>query len=277
VSEPAADNEIRRWRGVKAEEEEEMPGSVSVLLRRRTRNLLADLLRPHRRAVRMVAIAIVLATAAQMAIPALVGIGIDRGLAHSRDGDYGTVVAICIAIVGCAAIQGFFTRVFLLGSGRIGQDAVLELRRRAFVHFQELSLSFHERYTSGRMISRLTSDFDAINALLEAGLDTLVTATLTIVSVTVILLVLDWPLALVSLASLIPLIFLSRWYQRRSTVAYRSTREAIALVIVHFTESLRGIRAVQAFRREPRNDEIFHDLDDRYRRTTKQSFQLLSV
>jgi ABC-type multidrug transport system fused ATPase/permease subunit len=219
----------------------------------------------------------VLATAAQMAIPALVGFGIDRGLDRARGGQDGTVVLVCVAIVGCAAIQGLLTRVFLLGSGRIGQDAVLELRRRAFVHFQQLSLSFHERYTSGRMISRLTSDFDAINALLEAGLDTLVTATLTIVSVTVILLVLDWPLALVSLVSLVPLLFLSRWYQRRSTVAYRRTREAIALVIVHFTESLRGIRAVQAFRREPRNNEIFHGLDDRYRRTTKDSFQLLSV
>ena len=72
----------------------------------------------------------------------------------------------------CAVLQAVLTRVFLLGAGRIGQDAVLELRRRVFVHFQELSLSFHERYTSGRVISRLTSDFDAINALLEAGLDT---------------------------------------------------------------------------------------------------------
>ena len=116
------------------------------------------------------------------------------------------------------------------------------------------------------MISRLTSDFDAINALLDAGLDTLVTSVLSIVSVTVILLVLDWPLALVALSSMIPLLFLSRWYQRRSTVAYRRTREAIALVIIHFTESLRGIRAVQAFRREPRNDEIFRDLDERNRK-----------
>ncbi|HVV75333.1 MAG TPA: ABC transporter ATP-binding protein [Mycobacteriales bacterium] len=272
-----ADDDLDRWRGVKAEEDEELPGSISALLRRRTRGLLADLLRPHRRSVRMVAAAIVCATAAQMAIPALVGYGIDRGLAHSRDGRDTTVIAVFVAIVCCAAVQAVLTRLFLLGSGRIGQDAVLELRRRAFVHFQELSLSFHERYTSGRMISRLTSDFDAINALLEAGLDTLVTATLTIVSVTVILLVLDWPLALVSLASLVPLFFLSRWYQRRSTVAYRRTREAIAVVIVHFTESLRGIRAVQAFRREPRNDEIFRGVDERYRRTTKDSFQLLTV
>ncbi|HWC34393.1 MAG TPA: ABC transporter ATP-binding protein [Mycobacteriales bacterium] len=271
------DPDLERWRGVKVEDDEELPGSVSALLQRRTRNLLADLLRPHRRAVRGVAAAIVLATACQMAIPALVGVGIDRGLAQSRGGHDGTVIAVFVAIIGCAAVQAVLTRIFLRGSGRIGQDAVLELRRRAFVHFQELSIAFHERYTSGRMISRLTSDFDAINALLEAGLDTLVTATLTIVSVTVILLVLDWPLALVSLASLVPLFFLSRWYQRRSTVAYRRTRDSIALVIVHFTESLRGIRAVQAFRREPRNDEIFRGLDDKYRRTTKDSFQLLSV
>ena len=273
----AEDIELDRWRGVAVEDDEEMPGSISALLRRRTRDLLGDLLRPHRRSVRLVAVAIVLATAAQMAIPALVGYGIDHGLDRARDGHDGTVIAVFAAIICCAIVQAVLTRVFLRGAGRIGQDAVIELRRRVFVHFQELSLSFHERYTSGRMISRLTSDFDAINALLEAGLDTLVTATLTIVSVTVILLVLDWPLALVSLISLVPLFLLSRWYQRRSTVAYRRTREAIALVIVHFTESLRGIRAVQAFRREPRNDEIFRGLDDRYRRTTQDSFQLLSV
>lgn len=277
MSEVMVDEDLDRWRGVAPEDDDDLPGSVSALLQRRTRALLGDLLRPHRRAVRTFAVAIVLATAAQMAIPALVGFGIDRGLTDARAGDDGTVVAVFLAIVGCALVQMVLTRRFLLGSGRIGQDAVLELRRRVFVHFQELSLSFHERYTSGRMISRLTSDFDAISALLEAGLDTLVTATLTVLSVTVILLVLDWPLALVSLVSLVPLFFLSRWYQRRSTAAYRRTREAIAVVIVHFTESLRGIRAVQAFRREPRNDEIFQGLDDRYRRTTKDSFQLLSV
>ena len=271
------DVDLERWRGVKAEDEEEMPGSVSVLLQRRNRRLLAELLRPHRSAVRTFAVAIVLATAAQMAIPALVGYGIDHGLRQSGHAETATLVAVVVAIACCALLQAWLTRVFLLGAGRIGQDVVLELRRRVFVHFQELSLSFHERYTSGRMISRLTSDFDAINALLEAGLDTLVRTTLTIVSVAVILLVLDWPLALVSLVSLVPLYLMSRWYQRRSTVAYRRTRDAIALVIVHFTESLRGIRAVQAFRREPRNDEIFRGLDDRYRRTTQDSFQLLTV
>ena len=270
-------DEIEAWRGVAADNDEEMPTSVSVILRRRTRALLSSLLRPHRRKMANVTVAIVVGTAASMAIPALVGIGIDAGISHARHGDDATIIAVVVGIVLCAITQAVLTRVFLLGSGRIGQDAVIELRRRVFVHFQSLSLSFHESYTSGRVISRLTSDFDAINALLDAGLDTLVTSVLTIASITVIMLVLDWPLALVSLVSLIPLLFLSQWYQRRSTVAYRRTREAIALVIIHFTESLRGIRAVQAFRREPRNDEIFRDLDERNREAMTSSFQLLTV
>jgi ATP-binding cassette, subfamily B, bacterial len=269
--------DIEQWRGVAADTDEEMPTSISVILRRRTRALLSSLLRPHRRSMVNVSIAIVVGTAASMAIPALVGIGIDSGISHARTGDHRTIIVITAAIIACSITQAVLTRVFLLGSGRIGQDAVIELRRRVFVHFQSLSLSFHESYTSGRVISRLTSDFDAINALLDAGLDTLVTSGLTIVTITIILLVLDWPLALVSLISLIPLLFLSRWYQRNSTVAYRRTREAIALVIIHFVESLRGIRAVQAFRREPRNDEIFRDLDERNRKAMTTSFQLLTV
>jgi ATP-binding cassette subfamily B protein len=206
-----------------------------------------------------------------------VNVGIDSGISKARHGDNTVVITVVVAIIGCALLQAWLTRVFLLGAGRIGQDVVIELRRRVFTHFEKLSLSFHESYTSGRVISRLTSDFDAINALLEAGLDSLATAVLSIVSVTVILLVLDWQLALVALAAMIPLLFLSRWYQRHSTVAYRRTRESIALVIVHFVESLRGIRAVQAFRREPRNDEIFVGLDERNRRAMTASFQLLTI
>jgi ATP-binding cassette, subfamily B, bacterial len=270
-------DELEQWRGIAADTDEEIPTSVTLILRRRTRALLSSLLQPYRRKAIRVAVAIVVGTAASMAIPALVGVGIDAGISHAEKGDYRTVVAVALAITVCALTQALLTRVFLLGSGRIGQDALIELRRRVFVHFQSLSLAFHESYTSGRVISRLTSDFDAINALLEAGLDTLVTSVLTIATISVILLILDWQLALVALVSLVPLAFLSVWYQRRSTVAYRRTRETIALVIIHFTESLRGIRAVQAFRREPRNDEIFRDLDERNRKAMTTSFQLLTV
>jgi ATP-binding cassette subfamily B protein len=268
---------VDQWRGVAAETQEQFTAKLSALLRRRTRRLLADLLRPHKRAVWVYTFAIVVSVVASMAIPALVGIGIDRGIPAVRRGDYTPIAFIASLIVACAVLQALLYRAFVLGTGRVGQDILLELRQRVFAHFQRLSLAFHERYTSGRMISRLTSDMDAISAMLDAGLDTLVTAVLSIVTVGTVLLVLDLPLGLVSLASFVPLILLSRWYQRRSTVAYRSTREAIALVIVHFTESLRGIRAVHAFRREPRNNEIFNELNENYRQTMTRSFQLLTV
>ncbi|HVA60335.1 MAG TPA: ABC transporter ATP-binding protein [Mycobacteriales bacterium] len=267
---------IEQWRGVAAEGVDDLPGRVSVLLRRRTRRLLGSLLRPHRRAVGLMGVTILVGNLAAMAGPYLVGLAIDRGIPDVRHGDDTTLVVIVALIVASAGLQAVLYRTFLVGAGRIGQDLLFDLRQRVFAHFQRLSLAFHERYTSGRMISRLTSDLDSINDLLDAGLDTLVTAALSIVSVGIILLVLDLPLGLVALGAFLPLLALSRWYQRRSTVAYRRTREAIALVIVHFTESLRGIRAVHAFRREPRNDEIFERLNDGYRTAMSRSFRLLT-
>jgi ABC-type multidrug transport system fused ATPase/permease subunit len=268
---------VDQWRGVAAETADDLPPRLSLLLRKRTRRLLGEMLSPHKRLLWLYSVAIVLSVTASMAIPALVGVGIDHGIPAVRRGDYVPLVVTSAAIVGCAGLQAVLYRAFVLGTGRIGQDILLELRQRVFAHFQRLSLAFHERYTSGRMISRLTSDMDAISAMLDAGLDTLVTAVLSIVTVGTILLVLDLPLGLVSLVSFVPLLWLSRWYQRRSTAAYRKTREAIALVIVHFTESLRGIRAVHAFRREPRNNEIFTGLNEGYRQTMTRSFQLLTI
>ena len=267
---------VEQWRGVAAETTDEVSAKLSALLRARTRRLLGELVAPHKGKLVVYVVAIVVSVAASMAIPALVGIGIDRGIPAVRRGDYLPIGLTTGLIVGCALLQALLYRTFVLGTGRVGQDLLLELRQRIFQQFQRLSLAFHERYTSGRMISRLTSDMDAISTMLDAGLDTLVTAVLSIITVGTVLLVLDLPLGLVALASFVPLFVLSRWYQRNSTIAYRATREAIALVIVHFTESLRGIRAVHAFRREPRNNEIFGELNEGYRKTMLRSFQLLT-
>jgi ATP-binding cassette subfamily B protein len=271
--------DVEEWRGIADDKDKDRQeaAKLSALLRTRTRRLLGELARPHKAKIWLYSAAIVLSVLAQTAIPALVGVGIDRGIPDARAGDDTTLVVVGLLIIGCAVLQALLYRTFVLGIGRIGQDILFELRQRVFAHFQRLSLAFHEWFTSGRMISRLTSDIDAINTMLDAGLDTLVTAVLSIVMVGGVLLWLDLPLGLVALTSFVPLVLLSRWYQRRSTVAYRRTREAIALVIVHFTESLRGVRAVHAFRREPRNDEIFQALNDDYRATMTTSFQLLTV
>src|SRR5213075_1708094 len=123
-----------------------------------------------------------------------------------------------------------------------------------------------ERYTSGRVISRQTSDIEAIADLLGSGLVNVITSILMMLGIGAALLILDWQLALVTIAAFPVLIIMTRWFRSHAEEAYRATRESVALVIVHFVESLGGIQAVHAFRREPRNQEIFEYLDDRYRR-----------
>ncbi|HEY7282818.1 MAG TPA: ABC transporter ATP-binding protein [Actinomycetota bacterium] len=253
-----------------------MPGKISSVLRRRSRRLLGSLIRPHRRRAIWLFVAVVAASVAAMAGPLLVGVGIDQGIPAVRNGHPQTLFLIVGGMFVAAAVQAVLYRTFIKGIGRVGQEVLVDLRQRVFEQFQRLSLSFHERYTSGRMISRLTSDLDAITELLNEGVDTLITSVLSIVTIGVILVLLDVPLALVTLASFVPLLLLTRWFQRNSAVAYRKTRETVALVVIHFTESLAGIRAVQAFRREPRNDEIFHEVNDDYRVATQRSFQLIT-
>jgi ABC-type multidrug transport system fused ATPase/permease subunit len=213
-----------------------------------------------------------------MAGPYLVKVGIDKGIPPLLAGRGArTLVIVVAAFLVTALVQAVATNRFLRGTGRVGQAVLFDLRVRLFDHFQRLSLSFHERYTSGRVVSRLTSDVEAISELLDTGLETLVMAGLSIASTAIVLLVLDWEMGLVALGVFPFLIALTVWYRRQSEKAYRAGREAVALVIVHFTESLGGIRAVQAFRREPRNQQIFEDVNGRYTEANAWSMRLAAV
>ena len=148
-------------------------------------------------------------------------------------------------------LQSLGRIAFLRVSGRIGQDVLLELRRRVFTHFQRLDVAFHDRFTSGRVTSRLTSDIDAITELLVGGFDGLVTAVLTMVGVAVAD---DQPgrqarAGLPRSASRCCCCWCAGSRAARPMV-YRRVRELSALVIVQFVETMTGIRAVQAYRRE---------------------------
>jgi ATP-binding cassette subfamily B protein len=145
-----------------------------------------------------------------------------------------------------------------------------------FGQVQRLSLAFHERYTSGRVISRLTSDLDSLQELLDRGLDGFFISLLSIVGIGAVLLVLDAPLGLVALASFVPLALLTRWYQRRARHTYRRTRTWVARVIVQFVETMNGIRAVQAFRRERRNDSILDKLNGQFADAGTEALSLIA-
>ncbi len=244
---------------------------------RAARRLLAELVRPHRRAVAVVLAAAMLQVVATMAAPWLIGVAIDQSLPRAMHGDYRSLVAVTVALAGSAVLSGWLRAVFVNSSGRIGQAIIFDLRRRAFDHVQALSVAFHERYTSGKVISRMTSDVDTLTELRDAGLDGLLTALFSIVAITVLMLFLDVRLAAIALVSLIPLWLLYRWFARRAQPAFRRTRETAATMIVSFVETFNGIRAVQAFRRERRNDRIFAQLNEDYRDANARTFKLHAV
>jgi ABC-type multidrug transport system fused ATPase/permease subunit len=268
------------WRGVAVEDVDDVTGTLAGFLRKRSRKLLGLILRPHARSLVGAGFLIAIRTLCVLAGPLLVEIGIDNGippLMRGGSGDKTTIILVVVGYAGITVVNAAAFNLFFLVTGRVGQDILFDLRSRVFDHFQRLSLAFHERYTTGRVIARLTNDVEALAELLNQGFVNLVNAVLLIGGISVVLLVLDWQLALAVLVVLPVAIGLTWWFRARAETAYRATREAVALVIVHFTESLAGIRAVHAFRREPRNQEIFDDLDDRYYRALVSSNRLGAI
>jgi ATP-binding cassette subfamily B protein len=266
-----------RWRGVAAEEVDEFSASVAGLLRKRSRDLLGRLTYPYRWSLALAGVLILIRSAAYLSIPYLVGVGIDQGVRPGSAGNLTTLGTVGLALVAVLVVNGLANYAFLRLSGRIGQDALYDLRTLLYAHVQELSLSFYERYTSGRIISRLTSDVEALNELLATGLTSVVTSLLSVVAITAILLHLDARLGVVTLVAMPLVLALTWWFRRNSARSYRAVRRAIVLVIVQYVESLGGIRAVHAFRREPRNQEIFEDVNGRYRDANIWSNRLAST
>ena len=265
------------WRGIAAEDADDISASLSAMLRRRGRRLLQDLLRPHRARVAAILVLILTANLGALAGPWLVGIGVDRVPQLTRSHDLAPMLGIIAAFAVAVLIQAVATRAFIAAMGRLGGMVVLELRRRLFAHFQRLPVAFHERYTSGRVISRQVSDIDSISDLFDEGLDSLVFAVFSLLLVGAGMLLLDWQLALVVLTGFGPLIWLTRWFRRESAVAYRRTRDTIARVIVQFVETFGGIQAVQAFRREARNEKIFGQLNREYADASLRSSRLVAI
>jgi ATP-binding cassette subfamily B protein len=266
-----------RWRGV-ALDAGPVDATGSRFLRVRSRRLLGSLLRPYRGWILAMIGIVLVENAARLSIPLLVARGIDFGLPPvMAGGSARTLLEVVAAMLVAVVLQSLGRVSFLRVSGRIGQDVLLELRRRVFSHFQRLDVAFHDRYTSGRVTSRLTSDIDAITELLAGGFDGLITAVLTMIGVAALMISLDLKLGLVCLICFPAMLLLVRWFARRSAVVYRRVRELSALVIVQFVETMTGIRAVQAYRREPRNSEIFDEVADRYKDANTDSFRLVAV
>jgi ATP-binding cassette subfamily B protein len=236
-----------------------------------SRSLLASLLRPHRSRVAVAGILLLLQQAAVQAGPLLVAVAIDRAVPALRRGDHGPLTVLAAAYLLCSLASGGLQYTFVRAAARVSQDVLLDLRGRIFRHAQALSVDFHERYTSGRLISRATTDVESLRELLNEGLEELLGFVLSVVYISALLLYLDWSLGAAAVLSFGPLYLLVRSFQRRSMVVYRQRSTAIAAVIVKFAETVNGIRPVQAFRREQANDAEFGKLNHRHERVNGDS------
>ena len=267
-----------RWRGRYEDNTDDLPIDEALPRRREARALLFSLLRPFRVSVAALAVVVVLENAARLAVPLLVQRGIDRGIPPILAGGPARELTLIVgALCVVVSVQAASRLVFLRRSGQVGQSVLLELRRRVFRHFSRLDVAFHDRYTSGRVVSRSTNDIDAIQEMLATGFDSLITAALTLLGTAVLLVTLDWRLGLICLLGFPVLVALAAWFRSESAKTYREVRESAALVIVQFVETMTGIRAVQAYRREPRNQEIFDQVADRYRDINERTFKLLAI
>ncbi|MFF8378988.1 ABC transporter ATP-binding protein [Streptomyces sp. NPDC015661] len=232
-----------------------------------TKTLLRGLLATHRARLVMVALILLVREATLQAGPLIVAYAIDRGVPAFRAGDHGPLIAVALGYLLCASLAGVLQYTFVRGAARINQDVLLDLRGRIFRHAQLLSVDFHERYTSGRLISRSTTDVESLRELLSEGLQELIGVVLSFVSISLILLWLDWGIGAVAVASFAPLHLLIRLYRTRAGRVYAERSTAIAGVIVKFAETMNGIRPVRAFRRERANDAEFNTLNHRHERS----------
>ena len=264
--------------GTTGEDRSDYTREESRSIRRRSLRLLGSLVAPLRWQLALAALVLVISTALRVAGPALIAYGINTALPQVvSDANWMPTIMIVavylVAGIGGAALIGWYAVV----AARLTQAVMLDLRKRIFLHTQRLSLEFHESYTSGRIISRQTSDLDSIRELLDGGLNELVSGILYGAFTLVALLLIDWRSGLVLAVAGVPLYFLMRWFYRNSQRAYRESRVVSAKVIVKFVETMTGIRAVKAFRKEPRNDEEFGDLSGQYRDVNMRSLRLFGT
>jgi ABC-type multidrug transport system fused ATPase/permease subunit len=232
---------------------------------------LARYTKRYRLRTTLAIVSLLLATATFLIPPFLTRYAIDDGV---RKGDLRllTITVILMIAAGLAslvtgALQTYFT-------GWTGERILADLRNDLFQHLQRLSLGFYERNRAGVVISRLTNDVDALDQLVTDGVTTLVQSTLVLIGTTIILFYLDWKLALATVTVIPALIVATRIFRVRSARAYTQVRERLGLVTATLAEDIAGMRVVQAFTREPRNQQRFEEVNSRYRAANQQTVVL---
>jgi ATP-binding cassette subfamily B protein len=225
--------------------------------------LLRSALGSDKRRLWLAIAAVLLQQAAALAGPVLVAVTIDWAIPALRDRNAVPLIIVVSGYACCMVFAGRLQSVFVRLSVEVGQMVLNELRVRVFAHIQAQSAEFHGTHSTGALASRATGDIEAVRELFESGIDQIVTAAVSLVYVSSVLLVLDWQLGVAALGAMLPVYWTMRVFRKRSLPVYRQRSDAAAAVAGDMSETFAGIRTVQAFRRERANDQRFALLNRR--------------
>ena len=253
-------------------DEEDEP-RVSRRPRRNMRRLL-PYFRPYRRRVIWTIILMLVVTAAGLAGPALAQVAIDDGISKGSVTALVVIVSVFVVIGLMGWIAGYWQSYL---SSWVGERVLLDLRRQLFRHMMRLELGHHERTPTGRSVSRLTSDIQAVNQLVVEGATSLVINGLSLIGVIIILTVYDWKLAMAAFL-IFPILAVGTWWFRvKATAAYRVTRERVATVLTVLQETLSGVRVVQAHGRQEEARRRFREANADYRKANMTTVTVSGV
>lgn len=215
-----------------------------------------ELLRPSRWLIVLASLLVVLTTMAALCGPLVLRYAVDNGLSGGTP-DLGVVTRAAALYLGIGVAALAMTRVHTTLVGRIGQRFVRDLRERVFDHIVSMPPRFFDRTQSGVLVSRMTSDIDALQLLVENGFVQLAQSLLTLVFLAIALGFLSWQL---SLACLLVAPFVAVgvvWFRRRSSHAYQQLRDRISDTVTSLVEGIGGVREIQAMSQQERMLESF--------------------
>ncbi len=223
---------------------------------------LLQYLRPYRSQVLVALVAIVAGGAASLAQPYLIKVAIDRYVA-SRQLDGLNSLAMLFLGVLVVAFVAEYTQTWTMQL--TGQRIMFDLRMAIYGHLQRLDLAFYDRNPVGRLMTRVTSDVDVLNDLFTSGVVTVFGDVFALVGIMIMMLWMNWRLALVAFAVLPLVLLVTQWFRRNVRDSYRVVRGWIARINAFLQENITGMTTVQLFRREALNFDRFDDIDRKHR------------
>lgn len=242
---------------------EDTRGTLRIWLSRQSLVRLAEFTEGYRLQAAATVVAMILLTASGLAGPYLLKVAIDEGIAA---GDMGMLTLAAVLYLGASVLGALFNGLQTYGIQWVGERIIRDLRDRLFRHLSTLDIGFFTHQRAGWVISRLTNDIEALQQLLTEGASSLVTNTLTLFGAIIILLMLDFHLALITLSVLPVLLIGTAYFRVHAVKAYRRVRNRVADLTASLQETVGGIRVVQAFAQEESNFRIFKAVNERYRK-----------